>query len=438
MEFERFLPEDERRAIQAWLDKRKEKWEQVGAENIEFLYHILQASVLRNRATSAHLKSIPMRVFKAASLLSGSPLPQEFQTLTIKRSFNQSIPFNMLFSNFKHFKLLPTEIQLEILSRLQIHEADKQIRYWFPHLIRSWVPSIPVYFSHWFCDLCSVENMWFAGRKIETKYLSYEFYRPRNLDFHPDTPHISCGASSTWTAGDEDTPLFRGSDLQELISLEKLDRTTMPNGPVGCKTRPMKHLEELYWYRRMVRSSNRQGSWLPETYWLPSKAPRVFLFPLDEEDQNIHQLIELFKSMTVPPFIPQSYPQPRKQGVTPWLLVYPDEIDCILDNMDVVMKPTLILNHSMVIERVNTELWSAPEVARELSCALGKVSGKEYWRGESQHEKQLWKAAARSRQPQERNGSHYESSSSSHWPFEHTRAEQPKPKAKTWASHLFG
>ncbi|CZR53625.1 uncharacterized protein PAC_03505 [Phialocephala subalpina] len=80
-------------------------------------------------ASNDNFKVIPDRIFRAASTLFMMPHPQEYQSITIRQS-----------SIHSSFERLPPELQLQILERLQIHDADRQIH--IPHLIRLWEPHI--------------------------------------------------------------------------------------------------------------------------------------------------------------------------------------------------------------------------------------------------------------------------------------------------------
>lgn len=81
------------------------------------------------------------------------------------------------------FTRLPVELQLAILDRLSLYEADKVIRHSYPHLIVRWCLALPQKMKTWFSALCSPNNMRFVGAGGISR--SHNIYRLRSIDLHP-------------------------------------------------------------------------------------------------------------------------------------------------------------------------------------------------------------------------------------------------------------
>ncbi|CZR53626.1 uncharacterized protein PAC_03506 [Phialocephala subalpina] len=146
----------------------------------------------------------------------------------------------------------------------------------------------------------------------------------------------------------------------------------MPDGPVDCKSRPMKYLETWYWYRRSFFSKKplKPGPLLPARS-LDRNAPRVVLLPLTREDPSTQHLSYYGGPLAgfLQPWAPLIQP-----STVSWLVLYPDELDCILDNIDVVMRSGSILKHSRASDDISIDQWSDLELEYEVSSMIGKTS----------------------------------------------------------------
>jgi hypothetical protein len=79
---------------------------------------------------------------------------------------------------------LPIQIQLNILDQLEIYQADRVVRETYPHLIDRWCSSLATRFTDWFYELSSRENLRFMG-VIDGKNTRVEIFRLRSVDLHP-------------------------------------------------------------------------------------------------------------------------------------------------------------------------------------------------------------------------------------------------------------
>lgn len=90
-------------------------------------------------------------------------------------------------SNFTKFGL-PVELQLAVLENLRISEMDRALRYNFPHLMHLLLPSFCRRATEQFGDLCSRENLRYAGSYVsgvDEMPDIVDLYRLRSLDLHP-------------------------------------------------------------------------------------------------------------------------------------------------------------------------------------------------------------------------------------------------------------
>ena len=101
-------------------------------------------------------------------------------------SFKNVLPFEPA----NPFTSQPVEIQLMVLDQIPLYKADEIIWTCFPHLIPLWIKSVPRRVTKFMDDVCSRENMRYAGTQVT--YLSTqgiiidEIYRPRCIDSHPN------------------------------------------------------------------------------------------------------------------------------------------------------------------------------------------------------------------------------------------------------------
>lgn len=79
---------------------------------------------------------------------------------------------------------LPIELQLSILDQLEIYQADKVVRETYSNLSDRWVSSLATRFADWFFALSSRDNMRFMD-VIGGESTRIEIYRLRSVDLHP-------------------------------------------------------------------------------------------------------------------------------------------------------------------------------------------------------------------------------------------------------------
>lgn len=91
------------------------------------------------------------------------------------------------------YTALPIELQLEVLDKMSIHEADDAVRQNFPHLIPCWIESVPQRFERWLNDLTSLKNLRhlgcinYPGFSRDDQTVPLSLYRLQSIDFHPST-----------------------------------------------------------------------------------------------------------------------------------------------------------------------------------------------------------------------------------------------------------
>ena len=91
------------------------------------------------------------------------------------------------------YTALPIEVQLEVLDKMTIHEADDAVRQNFLHLIPRWIQSVPQRFERWLNDLTSLKNLRhlgcinYPGFSRDDQTVPLSLYRLQSIYFHPST-----------------------------------------------------------------------------------------------------------------------------------------------------------------------------------------------------------------------------------------------------------
>jgi hypothetical protein len=80
---------------------------------------------------------------------------------------------------------IPYEIQMQILSHLEIHEADTLVRQVLPQLTPLWIPALPARFKQWFTATFSRDNMRYLGTTDRGHNRVWNLWRLRSFDLHP-------------------------------------------------------------------------------------------------------------------------------------------------------------------------------------------------------------------------------------------------------------
>ncbi|KAH6717838.1 hypothetical protein BKA61DRAFT_716306 [Leptodontidium sp. MPI-SDFR-AT-0119] len=200
---------------------------------------------------------------------------------------------------------LPVELQMEILEKLSLAEMDRSIRGSFQDLTHLHFSTLKFRSKRFFMDLCSRENFAYAGTWYSRDLNEInEVYRLKYPNLHPNLQPCK------YDAGSQDTPIADLYDPPSLSSASFLLMTT---------------LEHLAWQRGHPNGNIREY----DKIWRTNKRSRALAFALDPDDSSTANF------------------QPQSRRTKHTLLIYQDELNLILDELDPYFRPTF-LAHQMV------------------------------------------------------------------------------------------
>ncbi|KAH6717553.1 hypothetical protein BKA61DRAFT_669976 [Leptodontidium sp. MPI-SDFR-AT-0119] len=227
-------------------------------------------------------------------------------------------------SNPSAFARLPVEVQLEVIDKMSLHEADEVIRHSFPHLIPRWLPTIPKLFEKWLNELTSPVNMRLLGSANVTMLdsslalahtsRSVNIYRLRSIDMHPN---LIIGSSSI------------------------IPQPTQP--PAEDPLREAKKhfmtglLPYYYVYRGITHTSERDPTCDCLSWHECEKCPGESLLPI---------------AIPLDSNIPATDPHPSPSS---YLLLFEDELHSIFGDLDVATRPELFNQNQHMVRTPHFE-----------------------------------------------------------------------------------
>lgn len=289
------------------------------------------------------------------------------------------------------FTKLPLEIQFMVLDQLPVYKADELIRTNFPHLIPIWVGSLGRRISKFMDDVCSRENLCYAGTQLKYRgagVVREDIYRPRWINKHPDfrlPGSYGKGDDFEWNvvedvAADEEPEEddSEEEDSEDEDSDEEEDprlRVSVPSCPslAYCKSNLTTHFDNLL---TIVKRENLWGqesrftctgqSWRDNERGIPEEWERIGergrqegyhdrftqqqhrFAPQHHSGQKCAACLEEVQSMPVLlPFSASDTPDSdrKDKGTTKFiptyqvLLLFADELELVLQSYDLIKRP---------------------------------------------------------------------------------------------------
>ncbi|KAG4441440.1 hypothetical protein IFR05_003046 [Cadophora sp. M221] len=202
---------------------------------------------------------------------------------------------------------LPVDLQMEILENLSLAEMDRSIRSSFQDLTHLHLATLKFRSKRFFMDLCSRENFTYGGTWYNRRSKEiHEVYRLKYPNLHPN---------------------LRPRRYRDESRRRPIAETYEPPSLSWASFLLMNFFQHLAWQRGhpdfMILEHNK--------VWRTNKRFRALAFSLDPED--------LSKANMQPPS--------NEKRTKRTLLIYQDELNLILDNLDPYFRPTF-LAHQMV------------------------------------------------------------------------------------------
>ncbi|KAH9218646.1 hypothetical protein DL95DRAFT_488859 [Leptodontidium sp. 2 PMI_412] len=299
-------------------------WESFGPNAIQQFYNLM--------GMKDHLEDSDGNVFQFHEVAFKMPEPTPFSRdlylqffgLSDKHGPSQKLPKvshscrNLLLSDYLERRKSTSCESLESTAKDLVQEEPEQtsivdhdmyirlsIRGSFQDLTHLHLSTLKFRSKRFFMDLCSRENFAYAGTWYSRDLNEInEVYRLKYPNLHPNLQPCK------YDAGSQDTPIADLYDPPSLSSASFLLMTT---------------LEHLAWQRGHPNGNIREY----DKIWRTNKRSRALAFALDPDDSSTANF------------------QPQSRRTKHTLLIYQDELNLILDELDPYFRPTF-LAHQMV------------------------------------------------------------------------------------------